>query len=245
MNILIGPYIGSIEQEIFTFRPHTMWIYRCLLPYNYNFFIASHNKHKFLYNWPNVTYLPIDSRFSNDDDHNGIINTKVSNKDYLAMLKHLRNTINDDNVLQYYVRYTKYNNFTVPISKKLFLPLDIPANTSDNIFIINRNDNKRVIERIRKKIPEAVEIVTIDVNDTESILGMIMSAKMVICPCGEWTYFCNLHKIPVFSWGDEGIGMYKIGGPYHFNNYKSEIMFFNNGKIDTLVNGIKYLENRI
>jgi hypothetical protein len=244
MNIILGPYIGSIEQALFTFYPHTLWIYNCLLSHNYSFYISSHDKHRFLYDWAGITYVPVDIGLSNDDDHHGIMNSKISNKDYLVLLKQLKNSINGDNTIHCYVRYTKYSNFTIPVSKKRFAPLNIKTEVGNDIFVINRNDDSGITRKVHELIPGSIEINTIDVNSTEEILGMLLSARMVICPCGEWTYFCNLHKIPVFSWGLDGIGMYKPNGIYHFDNFKSEVMY-TNGNIDVIMSGIKYLEGKI
>jgi len=213
-----------------------------LIKYDYKFYISSHEGHRFLYNWPGVTYLPVENKYSNDDDHRGIINSKVSNKEYLALFKQLRTSISGSDTLHSTVRYTKYSNFTVPLSKKIFKPLDIKVEKTDNIVIITRNDVTEAATVLSEMVSESIVIDSIDVDNTEDILRTILSAKMVICPCGEWTYFCNLHKIPVFSWGTEGIGMYKPGGAYHFNNFKSEVVSYSN--IGTLFSGIEHLRNK-
>lgn|GEM_PF-3432943 len=50
-------------------------------------------------------------------------------------------------------------------------------------------------------------------------ISSIQNAKAVICPLSHWTTICNLHNIPVFSWG-ENVGQHREDGIYYFNNKK-------------------------
>jgi hypothetical protein len=247
LKIIVGPYIGDIEQSIFTFRPYVMWMYDHLYSFADAFYISTHKSHKFMYNWPGVEFIPVDNSLSNDVDHRGIMNTNIDNKTYLVLTKQLKNSLNNGggDVVHCYVRYTKYNNFSIPISKKTFRPLDLKPSDKREIVIISREGDTEITKKIGLFIPDSVEINAIDINNVESTLQRIISAKMVICPCNTWTYFCNLHKVPVFSWGENGVGMYKPSGVYHFSNTRSHVVYSDGSNIDILLSGIKYLLDKI
>jgi hypothetical protein len=246
MNIILGPWIGSIESEIFHFYPYVIWVYAALRNRCENFYVFSHQQHKFLYDIENINFIPVSPELSNADDHIGIMNSKISNKDYLSLLKSTKSNMNDKEIIHCYVKYTKYDTFTVPLSKKMFLPIKIDeqVDMSNNTVVITRGADLNISKRILSKI-DAEEINGSYPFPTSTMLKTIQNAKMVICQCGVWTYFCNLHNIPVFSWGNDGIGLYKDGGPYHFNNKKSSVIYFDNGNIDMILSGIKNLESNL
>lgn len=243
MDIIVGPFVGSIEQEIFTFRPHVIWLYRSLRSHCSKFYIATHEQHQFLYAWDDVIFVPVDSRLSCDDNHRGIMNDLVNNKDYISMVKQLKNSKNNGEIVHCYPRYTKYDNFTIPMAKKFFSRIPLVSEHNNDIVVINRNGNPLVVERIYNKIPNATMVNKC--IDAKELLSKVISAKMVICSCGIWTYFCNLHHIPVFSWGEEGLGLYKYGGAYYFNNEKAHIVHSNGKDINKLISGIEYLLSKI
>ncbi len=116
--------------------------------------------------------------------------------------------------------------------------MSLPCTTSNDIIIISRQGDLNTIKKICKALPDIVEVN--NSFDSVDLLSKIMSAKMVICACGVWTYFCNLHQIPVFSWGDSEISMYKPAGLYHFRNYRSHIVYHSGDGVDKLLSGIEY-----
>jgi hypothetical protein len=63
----------------------------------------------------------------------------------------------------------------------------------------------------------------------------ILSSKMVITPSSHWTFFCNLHNIPVFSWGNN-ISQYK--DTFNFNNICIVIPFDKGNNVDILLKSI-------
>jgi len=241
MQIVVGPFIGSIEQELFTFRPHALWIYRSLKSYCDEFYISTHDQHRFLYDWPGINFIPVDKNFSIDSDHHGVMNDKVNNKDYIGLTKQLKNSIGND-VINYYTRYTKYDNFIVPVSKKIFSTVELESDEPNEILLISRYGDMNILKRLSKALPSIREIN----GDYSSIqiLRKILAAKLVICPCGVWTCFCNLHGIPVFSWASEGLGMYKSNGVYGFNNPKSYIIHHDSNDVEKLLSGIEYMRER-
>jgi hypothetical protein len=249
MKVVIGPWIGSIEQEIFTFRPYAKWLYESLQSYRSDFYISTHEQHQFLYDWPDINFIPVDKKFSNDADHQGVMNSKVNNKDYLTLVKQLKNSIGIGNgngssdAIFCNVRYTKYDNFIVPVSKNIFNKVRLTTESTNDILIISRYGDQNIIRKLCKSLPEVIEING-NYSSTE-ILQKILSAKLVICPCGVWTCFCNLHEIPVFSWADGGLGMYKPDGVYHFNNYNSHVIHHDGDDIDILLSGVDYVKKRV
>jgi hypothetical protein len=72
------------------------------------------------------------------------------------------------------------------------------------------------------------------------IVRCIIEAKAIICPVSHWTLIANIHKVPVFSWG-EYVSQYKEDGIYHFDNKESYIYPFTEGSsIPRLLGGIHY-----
>lgn len=243
MNIIVGPFVGGLEQELFTFRPYATWLYKGLRSHCENFYLSTHDKHRFLYNWNDINFVPVNSEFGNDEDHQGIMNLKVNNKEYLTMVKQLKNNVKkDEDVVHCNVRYTKYDNFTIPLAKKVFDKVKLDVEHNNEVLIISRQGNFNIIKQLCKALPDAIEIN----NHCSSIdlLKIVLGAKLVICSCGVWTYFCNLHGVPVFSWGTD-IGGYKPTGVYHFNNKKSHVIYHDSNNIDTILSGIEYLINKV
>ena len=241
INIVVGPYIGKLEQEIFTFRPYTAWLYRSLRSHCDNFYVSTHAQHQFLYDWDDINFVPVDDSFSVDADHFGVMNNKVNNKDYLSLIKQLKNSI-DGETVHCGIRYTKYDNFIVPVSKKIFHAVELSSDEPNEILLISRYGDMNILKRLSKALPSIREIN----GDYSSIqiLRKILAAKLVICPCGVWTCFCNLHGIPVFSWASEGLGMYKSNGVYGFNNPKSYIIHHDSNDVEKLLSGIEYMRER-
>ncbi len=251
MTIVCGPYIGGLEQELFTFHPHVNWIYNALMNRCEQFYIFSHQQHSFLYNWPNATFIPINLELSDECFHSGIINNQISNKDYISLLKATKNSIDDNkDIIHVYVKYTKYDNFTVPLSKKLFkrieIDVDIDEDLTDQIIVMGGETDSIISQRIIERF-DALEIHGSYPRSPAMMLKILQKARMIICPMGVWTYFANLHGVPVVSWGNGngGIGMYKEDGPYYFNNKESHIISITNGNMEPIIDGIEYLMNRL
>jgi hypothetical protein len=245
LNVVCGPYIGGIEAELFTFQPYVMWLYFALKNKYDNFTVFSHKKHAFLYNSIDVQFNSVDEKLSDDSLHNGLMNSLITNKEYLSLLKSVHGSVKD--VLQCCVKYTKYDNFVIPLSKKLFnrisIDTEIEPELYGKIILINRGADLNV----SKKIMQQIDVMEINGSYPFSIdktLKVIQNAQMVICPCGVWTYFCNLHQVPVVSWGTEGIGMFKDNGPYYFNNKNSLILHTDGKNINPIISGIRNLRGK-
>jgi hypothetical protein len=219
MTVICGPYIGGLEQEIFSFHPHVAWLYRVLIDRCDYFYVFSHENHSFFYDWPGVNFVSVDGCYSVESNHSGIVNKLVSSKEYLSLIKFVRNKVSDKDVLHYNIRYTIYDNFVVPLHKKMFVKINMNIEKTDNIVLISRGHTDfNVVKKIKDRFVGHDLIEIDDKWNHYDAIKTIQSAIFVICQCGPWTYFCNLHKVPVVSWGNVGYSMYKDNGVYNFKN---------------------------
>ena len=123
------------------------------------------------------------------------------------------------------------------IFKKIEIDIEIEEEITNKVIFINRGADLNISKKILSKI-DAMEINGSYPFSIDKTLKLIQESKMVICPAGVWTFFCNLHGIPVVSWGNEGIGMFKNNGPYYFGNENSNVLYFSGGNTDPLLSGI-------
>jgi len=235
MKILGGPYIGGIEQEIFTFRPYMSWLYTGLKHHYSEFYISTHQHSMFLYDWPGIKFVPVDNKYY-DPSVTGIMCNIVNNKDYLGLAKQSKATIEGNDVVHCLIKYTKYDNFIVPIHKKLFQIINIKKSTPGNIVVVARNQ----AQELHEKLAVALDAKLLGYScGSYDLIKAVLCAKLVVCEVGPWTALCNLHKIPVLSWGDSNISMYKSGGVYSFNNKHNSVIPGND--FNLIISGIKHL----
>lgn len=94
MKILaIGPYIGSFEEEIMTFRPYAKW-----LSENIQWdkiYLSTHINRIFLYDFiPEENMIPVFQQFSRDEENQyGYIHKKINKKDFRLILKDFKEKI--------------------------------------------------------------------------------------------------------------------------------------------------------
>jgi len=254
--VLIGPYVGSLETEITTFRPFYYW-----LKENFNFpniIVSTHYNRSFLYDSP---VIPIFKQYSNDEK--GQIyhkHDRINAKDYQYLINDIKDqTVNITNwnkkdIVIYNLGYSSTANHNILMKKKFnTISHRIPSN--DNIlFIPHSSRPKKELKQIYNKINNLKIICNrySDFNEYnylnedglhyyERMIEEIMKCRCVITPCSFWTFICNLHNIPVFSWGDN-ISIYK--NTYRFDNeHFKGIPFRKGNNINIVIQSInKFLE---
>lgn len=250
--LAIGPFIGSFEQEILTFRPHMRWIEK-----NSGIrtvFYSSHFNRKFLYpQVSNKRYVPVYKQITRQEIHqDGYSHKDVNQRDFIMMIRQYKDRVVDvtncakkeiDQQSLPYVKYISpvsiyqkiFEPIKVPISKKKGNVIFIPDNTMNEhhaieIFEYLRGTGRfSVIGDMKCHLLEENEILQgMDYLQIgyKKIITAITNAKAVITPCSHWTAIANMQGVPVISWG-ENVGQYKQDGIYNFNNDKSRVVYHN------------------
>jgi hypothetical protein len=270
--LALGPYIGSFEHEILTFRPHMRWVEQ-----NTNYkavFYSTHFNRRFLY--PEVNYrrfMPVYkqlTRYENEQD--GYSHKDVDQRDFISLIKTFKEQIVDstryikkdiDHISLPYVKYAApvsiyhkiFEPIKVPLSKKkgyvVFIP-DASFSEEDSYIIYKYLQSKcdfSVIGDMKCHLYQYNEVIqSVDYiqNGYQKIVTAITNARAVLTPCSVWTTVANLQGAPVLSWG-EGVGQYKEGGIYHFGNKKSKVVYHDSdSKADNLIRQIdKFLEDKL
>ena len=260
-NILaLGPFIGSFEQEILTFRPHMRWIE---LNTKSDFvYYSSHFNRKFLY--PQVSsrrYKPVYKQLTRQEIHqSGYSHKDVNQRDFVSMVRLYKDGIVNKmgcikkDIDQQSLPYVKYippisiyhkvfEPIKVPISNKkgyvVYIP-DISMMEEDALDIfdyLNTTCKFAVVGDMKCHLSESNEILqNVDYleNGYQKTITAITNAKAVITPCSHWTAIANLQGVPVISWGNN-VGQYRSQGIYHFNNEKSKVIYYDE---DTNINNL-------
>jgi hypothetical protein len=246
MGILAcGPYIGSFEQEILTFRPYCRWLVEAGV-YE-NIYINTHSNRFFLYDFvPEENLLPIYENLSRDEkNQEGYIHNKIKSIDFGIIVKKLKEDIIEREKCtkkEIDIQSLSYVKSTPPYSifKKIFEDIKI-ENVQKNeriVFIPStiEKDKYRMeyIYTYLSRLDYDVEVIgdektyfrkdnnvlrRIDYfeNGWKTNVRKITESKAVICPASYWTVISNLQSKPVFSWG-ENISQYREGGIYNFGN---------------------------
>ena len=244
MSILAcGPYIGSFEQEILTFRPYTRWLTEVV--YHEKVYVSTHSNRFFLYDFvPGVNLLPVFENLSRDEkNQTGYIHNKIKQSDFGIIVKKFKEDIverekcNKRDIDLYHLNYVKS---TPPYSifHKVFEKIDARAETGVGkvVFIPTRTENEQKMRWIYKHLLDNYNVTVIGDENTyfrkdNEVLGRIdyfesgwrsniqhiTEARAVVCPIGYWTTIANLQSVPVFSWG-ENVSQHREGGIYYFGN---------------------------
>jgi len=262
--LLIGPYIGDWKQEILTFRPYAKWISNQLdLD---DIFISSHSNRGFLYDWiPEENFVPVYEHLTrNEKDQSNYLHKSVDVKDYKLLIKEFKQKISKQqqiSIRDIVIYNLSYLESTPHYSwyQKDFTKIKIDPIPNDYILYIPANDisdkeNYRIFDALKEKYKDIYMIgdshcynfdyfinYQIDYYETGyiNLMKYILGCKMVITPCSYWTMLCNLHQVPVFSWG-EGRN-YKHGGDYNFDSTNNYILITND--FDRIMSGIEYFKN--
>lgn len=254
MKILaIGPFIGSFEEEILTFRPYARWLSKAV---DWNkIYLSTHINRVFLYDFvPEENIIPVYQQFSRDEkNQNGYIHKKINKKDFNLILKTFKDKIlekEDCNRKDIEIHHLSYSKNSPPYSiyNKIFeeipdIILKIPKEHEDKIiFIPAKQEKLEKLAYIYNWLKENHDIIVVGSTDTwfskdnvvlnkidyfengwKYIIQYIMKSRGVICPISYWTTIANLQGKPVFSWGLNP-GQYKSGGIYNFDNRKYSII---------------------
>ena len=269
--LALGPFIGSFEQEILTFRPHMRWIE--LNTDIKSVFYSSHFNRKFLY--PQVStkrFLPVYKQITRQEIHqNGYSHKDVDQRDFMSLIKDYKDTIvttvgcikKDINHQSLpYVKYISpisiyhkvFEPIKVPISKKkghiVFIP-DESMNLEDAIKVwdfLQQYKKVSLLGDMKCHLPDENEILkNIDYlqNGYKKLVTGITNAKAVITPCSHWAVIANLQGSPCISWG-ENVGQFKQDGIYNFNNQLSTSIYYDgDSNINNLLNNIRNFLERV
>ena len=262
--ILCGPYVGSFEYEILHFKPFVDWLLK-----NFNFpniIVSTHYNREFLYDIDNISIFKQYSK--NEQSQYEHKNTKLSAKEYNYLINEIKECINKkynmskSNICIYNLNYnktpdiinfqktfTKLFNYENKTDSIIFIP-DISRSKKElnkvYNYICSLTDDVEIIGDYKTHLNQYNHILNIEGYENyvyEIILGKLSTCKCVICPASFWTHICNLHKIPVYSWGNsENIISYK--SVYNFGNKDCRLLPVSEKKnIDNIYKGInKFLK---
>jgi len=269
--LALGPFIGSFEQEILTFRPHMRWIE--LNTESKTVFYSSHFNRKFLYpQISNKKFIPVYKQITRQEiHHNGYSHKDVDQRDFMSIVKEYKDDIVEQigcikkDINHQSLPYVKYISpismyhkvfepIKVSISKKrgniVFIP-DECMSPADAIHIwdfLQKNYRVSLIGDMKCHLPDDNEILkNVDYlrNGYKKIVTAITNATAVVCPCSHWAVISNLQGAPCISWG-ENVGQFKEGGIYNFGNKKSSSVYFDSdGNVKNLINNIRNFLERI
>jgi len=127
--VLAGPYIGSFEQEIVTFRPYVRWLYE-VAEFD-KMYVSTHANRAFMYQdfLSEDLVIPVSEDLSRDElGQEGYVHNTVSTKEYQIHLKLIKDQIieregcNRKDITVYGLSYVKS---TPPFSvfNKRFVPI--------------------------------------------------------------------------------------------------------------------------
>ena len=263
--VLTGPFIGSWEQEILTFRPYVKWLCEALDD-DIDVYVSSHSNRYFLYDWiDNDKFIQVYEMLSRDEqDQFKNIHNNINNKDYALLTKNIKNSIHLNykskiKIKTYTPNYTVKAISQIPTYNKIFKKIDVEKIPNDYIvFIPDIKEQEDVTESIYDYLNHHYN--TIVIGDTFThlhnkniilklidyfengytyITEYITGAKAVICPAGHWAAIANMQSTPVFTWG-EFTGQYSNHGIYNFNNNCMTMTTDSNTKASDIIKLVKF-----
>ena len=243
--LALGPYIGSFEQEILTFRPYSRWLKEAI-PHDI-IYANVHSNRAFLYDFiPEENIIHVFENLSRDENgQRGYIHDKIKQTDFSLIKKRFKEKIieiekvNKKNIDLHHLNYIQS---TPPYSiyHKIFEEIkDTKVEQKSSIvFIPLRIEDEQKMRWIYKHLLDNYDVEIIGNGDTyfrsdNKILSRIdyfengwklniqsiINAKAVICPISYWTTIANMQSVSVFSWGNN-VGQHKKDGIYNFKNKK-------------------------
>jgi hypothetical protein len=153
MKILaIGPYIGSWEEEILTFRPYARWLAEAV-EWD-KIYLSTHINRLFLYDFvPEDNIIPVYQHFSRDEkNQKGYIHKKITKKDFKLILRTFKEKIlerekcNRKDIEIHHLSYSK-NSPPYSIYNKIFeeipdITIKIPKEHENRIIFIPAKQEK-------------------------------------------------------------------------------------------------------
>ena len=153
MKILaIGPFIGSFEHEIFTFRPYARWLSEAIAWDK--IYLSTHMNRLFLYDFvPDENILPVYQHFSRDEkNQKGYIHENLTKKDFKLILKKFKEEIlekencNRRDIETHHLSYSKstppYSIYNKIFEEIPFSDIKIPKKVENNIVFIPSKQEK-------------------------------------------------------------------------------------------------------
>lgn len=240
---VIGPYIGDLEQELFTFRPYAKYISSNIAVHE--IYISSHFNRAFMYDWiPEENFIPVFESLTREEiKQHGYLHDDVTRTDYSQLIKHFKNHIKDMNGkidLQVYPPpYIKSTN-TISIHQKEFSLLPFPKmdiNKKGYIsFVANKSDESEEVYGILNELYDIVVIGNMSnglkdhnvllketdyfSNGYAAMLNYISNSKMLVTNCPVWGMVGNLLGKHMVFWGNS-CSQFKASGVYGFDNKNS------------------------
>jgi len=268
VNLVIGPFVGDFEYEIFHFLPYVKWL--TYVNNHKNIHLSIYSNRRFLYDWlsDESIYNVPDSLLRDELHQVRYIHKELKQKDFQKLCKdfksHICSKLNCKlkDLTYYNVIYIK-SQFQIPIYKKIYEPLPYTEKKEYNnkiVFIPHKKMKEENAYKILKKLKEFSDDVIVigDMkchlkeenlilkdsmyfqNVYSDILGSIKNSKAVITPNSHWSFISNIYNKPTFTWGKVP-GQFKEDGIYNFDNKKCMSIFFERkSPIEGLVKTIEY-----
>ncbi len=255
MKILaIGPYIGSWEEEIFTFRPYARWLAEAV-EWD-QIYLSTHVNRVFLYQEfvPEDNILPVFQQFSRDEkNQKGYVHEKISKKDFKLILKDFKEKILEKekcNRRDIEIHHLSYSKSTPPYSvyNKIFdkipdITVKIPKKNEDKIiFIPAKTEKLEKLAYIYNWMKSNHNVIVVGSTDTWFSSDNVILKKIDYFENG-WKYIVRYIQkaraviCPASYW--TGIanlqnkpvfswgmnpGQYRTGGIYNFGNNKYSVI---------------------
>ncbi|MHA2180926.1 MAG: hypothetical protein ACXAAH_05845 [Promethearchaeota archaeon] len=255
MKILaIGPFIGSFEEEILTFRPYARWL--CKAIQWDKIYLSTHMNRIFLYDFiPEENIIPVYQHFSRDEkNQKGYVHENLSKKDFRLVLKTFKDTIlerEDCNRKDIEIHHLSYSKSTPPYSiyRKIFeeipdITLKIPKKDENKIILIPaKNEKIEKLAYIKKWLKSNHnDVIVVGSKDTWFSKENVVLQKIDYFENG-WKYLIQYITkakaviCPLSFWTTisnlqnkpvfswgENPGQYREGGIYNFGNRKNSII---------------------
>jgi hypothetical protein len=238
--VVIGPYIGDLEQELFAFRPHARYITSSVEAHE--IFISSHFNRSFLYDWiPEDNFIPVfESLTREETKQHGYLHDDVTRTDYSQLVKHLKTNIKERmgkvDMEVYSPPYIKSIN-TISIYQKEFSTISFPKadiNKSNNIvFVSDQSDESEEIYNTLKDLYDIIVLGNMSngiehsnvllkttdyyINGYVTMMNYINNSTMLVTNCPVWAMVGNLLQKHMVFWGNS-CSQFKPEGIYGFYN---------------------------
>jgi hypothetical protein len=238
--VVIGPYIGDLEQELFAFRPHARYITSSITADH--IYISSHYNRSFMYDWvPEENFIPVfESLTREETKQKGYLHEDVTRTDYSQLVKHLKNEVKERHgkvdLEVYSPPYIKSIN-TISIYQKEFSSISFPEqsiNKNDYIsFIGNQSEESTEIYNTLNDMYDIIVLGNMSngieqqnvllkhtdyfINGYVTMMNYIKESKILVTNCPVWAMIGNLMQKHMVFWGNS-CSQFKRYGVYGFNN---------------------------
>lgn len=255
MKVLaIGPYIGSFQEEIFTFRPYAHWLSEAI-EWD-KIYISTHLNRVFLYEnfAPVENIIPVFQQYSRDEENqNGYIHNKIQKKDFRLILKNFKEEIikrEKCSKRDIEIHHLSYSKSTPPYSvyNKLFdkipeVNIKIPKRHHNKIiFIPAKTEKIELLAYVYKWLKKRYNVIVVGSTDTWFSNDNVILNQVDYFENG-WKYIVQYITqaraiiCPSSYWTGlsnlqrksvfswgENPGQYRDGGLYNFGNKKCVVI---------------------